>query len=296
MTGLLGLESLATHAAGLRMKTDVEQGYWFSISNRPLLGVTGVEIGLTARADDPQSETNRLNEKGITTVFNSYGTGYRMWGIRLRDLIKGVPSKVDVKGYDPKSKQTVSASRSSKSRRGKAKHGSTGDTLRIVPNKGESTAQLNARADAKLADAQDTAFSGKTVHQHFGTTTTSKAWDASQIRAKLTAARNRLSGVFIENEPWERCFKRYDREHTFFYADPPYWQTAGYDRAFDWAQYQLLAKVMSESKGKIMLSINDHPDIRNLFKDFRIAQFELAYSIGRSKTGKTSGELAICNW
>ena len=50
------------------------------------------------------------------------------------------------------------------------------------------------------------------------------------------------------------------------------------------------------NKGKIMLSINDHPDIRNLFKDFRIAQFELAYSIGRSKTGKTSGELAICNW
>lgn len=83
VTGLLGLESLATHASGLRMKTDVEQGYWFSISNRELLGVTGVEIGLTARADDPQSETNRLNEKGITTVFNSYGTGYRMWGNRL---------------------------------------------------------------------------------------------------------------------------------------------------------------------------------------------------------------------
>ena len=65
MIGLLGMESLATHAAGLRMKTDVEQGYWFSKSNRELLGVTGVEIGLTARADDPQSETNRLNEKGI---------------------------------------------------------------------------------------------------------------------------------------------------------------------------------------------------------------------------------------
>ena len=83
VVGLLGLENLAAHAAGLRMKTDVEQGYWFSISNRELLGVTGVEIGLTARADDPQSETNRLNEKGITTVFNSYGTGYRMWGNRL---------------------------------------------------------------------------------------------------------------------------------------------------------------------------------------------------------------------
>ena len=149
---------------------------------------------------------------------------------------------------------------------------------------------------ARFFYLQHNAFGGKTVHQHFGTATTSKAWDASQIRAKLTASQARLRGVFIENEPWERCFKRYDREHTFFYADPPYWQTAGYDHAFDWPQYELLAKAMVESKGKFMLSINDHPDIRELFKDFRITQLELAYTIGRDKTGKTNGELVICNW
>lgn len=40
-------------------------------------------MALTARADDPQAETNRLNEKGISTVFNSYGTGFRLWGNRL---------------------------------------------------------------------------------------------------------------------------------------------------------------------------------------------------------------------
>ncbi|MEH8092295.1 phage tail sheath subtilisin-like domain-containing protein [Gallibacterium anatis] len=77
------LESLATHAAGLRMLTDVEQGYWYSISNRQLKGVIGVEAPLTARIDDKQSETNRLNAVGITTVFNSFGTGFRMWGNRL---------------------------------------------------------------------------------------------------------------------------------------------------------------------------------------------------------------------
>ena len=77
------LESLATHAAGLRMLTDVEHGYWFSISNRQLKGVVGVEIPLTARVDDVQSETNRLNAVGITTVFNSFGTGFRLWGNRL---------------------------------------------------------------------------------------------------------------------------------------------------------------------------------------------------------------------
>ena len=41
---------------------------------------------------------------------------------------------------------------------------------------------------ARFFYLQHTAFGGKTVHQHFGTTTISKAWDASQIRAKLTAA------------------------------------------------------------------------------------------------------------
>lgn len=76
------LESLATHAAGLRMKVDVEHGYWFSTSNRELSGVIGMEIPLTARVDDKQSETNRLNAVGITTIFNSFGTGFRLWGNR----------------------------------------------------------------------------------------------------------------------------------------------------------------------------------------------------------------------
>ncbi|MDA5607070.1 phage tail sheath family protein [Pasteurella multocida] len=76
------LESLATHAAGLRMLIDVEKGYWFSTSNKELKGVIGMEIPLTARVDDKQSETNLLNAVGITTIFNSFGTGFRLWGNR----------------------------------------------------------------------------------------------------------------------------------------------------------------------------------------------------------------------
>lgn len=76
------LENLATHAAGLRMWGDVNEGYWYSISNHELRGVTGVEFALTSRADDLQSETNRLNAVGITTIFNSFGTGFRLWGNR----------------------------------------------------------------------------------------------------------------------------------------------------------------------------------------------------------------------
>ena len=76
------LEPLSARAAGLRAKVDLDKGFWWSSSNQELMGVIGVERQLSAMIDDPQSEVNLLNEQGITTVFNSYGSGYRLWGNR----------------------------------------------------------------------------------------------------------------------------------------------------------------------------------------------------------------------
>ncbi|MDK4581511.1 DNA adenine methylase, partial [Kingella kingae] len=72
---------------------------------------------------------------------------------------------------------------------------------------------------ARFFYLQHNTFGSKTTGQTFGTATTEKAWNATQIAEQLQAARQRLGGVFIENEPWQRCVKRYDRPHTFFYAD-----------------------------------------------------------------------------
>lgn len=76
------LQPLSIRAAGLRAKVDNDKGYWWSSSNQELVGVLGLERPLTARVDDPHSEVNLLNESGITTVFNSFGTGLRLWGNR----------------------------------------------------------------------------------------------------------------------------------------------------------------------------------------------------------------------
>jgi phage tail sheath protein FI len=76
------LQPLSIRAAGLRAKVDHDHGYWWSSSNQPLLGVIGLERPLTARIDDANSEVNLLNENGITTVFNSFGSGLRLWGNR----------------------------------------------------------------------------------------------------------------------------------------------------------------------------------------------------------------------
>ncbi|MGV2287282.1 phage tail sheath subtilisin-like domain-containing protein [Trinickia sp. YCB016] len=76
------LEPLSSRAAGLRAKVDLDNGFWWSSSNQELAGVIGVERQLSAMIDDPQSEVNLLNEAGITTVFSSFGSGFRLWGNR----------------------------------------------------------------------------------------------------------------------------------------------------------------------------------------------------------------------
>ena len=141
------------------------------------------------------------------------------------------------------------------------------------------------------------AFAGKVSGQTYGTATTRRAWSAEGVADKLHTARLRLQGVHIEHEPWQRCLQRYDRPHTFFYADPPYWQTAGYGCTFGWEEYERLAEAMRTMQGKMMLSINDHPDIRALFAGFNTRELKTTYTIGaKAESRVPRGELVICNY
>ena len=76
------LEPFSQRLAGVICKTDIEKGYWWSPSNQELMGIIGTERPITARINDPNTEANLLNENGIVTVFNSFGTGFRVWGNR----------------------------------------------------------------------------------------------------------------------------------------------------------------------------------------------------------------------
>ncbi len=76
------LEPMSQRLAGVMCAKDNERGYWWSPSNTEFKGIVGTERRLTAMINDPQSEVNLLNEVGVTTVFNSFGTGLRSWGNR----------------------------------------------------------------------------------------------------------------------------------------------------------------------------------------------------------------------
>jgi len=76
------LEPYSQRLAGVICAKDVEKGYWWSPSNTEIKGVVGVERVLSAMINDPNCEVNILNENGIVTTFNSFGTGIRTWGNR----------------------------------------------------------------------------------------------------------------------------------------------------------------------------------------------------------------------
>lgn len=151
---------------------------------------------------------------------------------------------------------------------------------------------------ARFFYLQHHAFGGKVAGQNFGTATTSPTVNLLRIEESLSAAHLRLaSGTTIENLPWSECLTRYDRPHTFFYADPPYWETEGYGVPFPWEEYERFAEAMRTCKGRVMLSINDHPDIRRCFAGFSMHELDIKYSVANaSGAPKTSGELVITNY
>lgn len=140
---------------------------------------------------------------------------------------------------------------------------------------------------ARFFYLQQLAFGGKVQGQNFGTATTAPAG--------LNLLR--LEGVHIENLPWSDCVARYDRTHSFLYLDPPYWETEGYGVPFEFDEYVRMANLASTVKGKMMISLNDHPEIRRVFADMHIEAVDIEYSLGNKHgAGAARGELIITNY
>jgi DNA adenine methylase len=60
--------------------------------------------------------------------------------------------------------------------------------------------------------------------------------------------------------------------------DPPYWETEGYGVSFPMEEYHKIAEAMRTMKGGAVLTINDHPQMRDIFKDFNVESVEINYT------------------
>ena len=150
---------------------------------------------------------------------------------------------------------------------------------------------------ARFYYLQHTAFGAKVSGQTFGTATTARPVNLLRIEEQLSEAHLRLSGVTVEHLTWDACLLKYDRSHSFMYADPPYWKLAGYGVGFGLDQCEKMAELMKTCKSKVMLSINDHEDMRATFNGLNIATTKIKYSVGNSGSGRDEKqELIITNY
>lgn len=150
---------------------------------------------------------------------------------------------------------------------------------------------------ARFFYLQKMAFGGKVESRTFGTATTSPPrLNLLRIEEDLSAAHLRLARTFVENLPWQECIRRYDRPHTLFYLDPPYWGTEGYGVDFDLDQYDQMAALAKSIKGKMIISVNDIPEMRRAFEGLSMEFAEISYTVGGCGKAGMSRELIIRNW
>ena len=143
---------------------------------------------------------------------------------------------------------------------------------------------------------QKNSFGGLVAKQnyHYGVTQPSNfnPWRIPEI---IEQTHRRLARVQIESLPYERVLQRYDRPTTVFYLDPPYWQRKLYKFNFSDDDFQTLEQRLHGIKGRFVLSLDDHPEVRKLFGHWNIERVELAYTAQKA-VGKRYGELLITNF
>jgi len=165
--------------------------------------------------------------------------------------------------------------------------------LQITPPETLTDIQRGAR----FYYLQKLAFGSRVESQRFGTATTAPPkLNLIRLEEDLSQAHLRLSRVSVEQLKWADCVGRYDREHTLFFMDPPYWGTEGYGVPFPLKEYGQMAEMLRAMKGKAIVTVNDIPEMRSAFAGLRTNRVRIAYTVGGAKRAKPTVELIIRNW
>ena len=120
-------------------------------------------------------------------------------------------------------------------------------------------------------------------------------FNPKRIPELLEQTHQRLQRVQIECLPYQEVLARCDRSESFFFLDPPYWNKKLYEFNFTSKDFQELQQILQKLKGRFILSLNDLPEVRELFSDFHIKPVSLAYSAANPK-GRRYAEVLITNF
>ena len=120
------------------------------------------------------------------------------------------------------------------------------------------------------------------------------------ILSKIDSIHERLDKVLVENRDFEKLIKQYDHDGAFFYCDPPYTCGCGYEvTTTEGFAHERLRDVLTNIQGRFLLSYDDSPKIRELYKDFNMIAIERLNGINnkiKDRENKMFKELLIANY
>ena len=150
-----------------------------------------------------------------------------------------------------------------------------------------------------LTDIQKAARFWIAIKESFGTSLDSFGLvpkDIPKAVEFLMEASDRLKRVVIEHLDFEHLIKTYDRESALFYCDPPYYEAEKYypDR-FQPEDHIRLHNALNQIKGKFILSYNDCPEIRELYKGYCMIEVDRTDNLPKVQ-GRRYRELIIKNY
>jgi DNA adenine methylase len=149
---------------------------------------------------------------------------------------------------------------------------------------------------ARFFYLQKNSFGGLVLKQnfHYGVIQNPN-YNPKRIPEILRQTHERLQRVQIECLPYEQILERYDRPTTVFYLDPPYWERKLYKFNFKEQDFLVLAERLRKVKGKFILSLDDHPKVREIFGGFHVQRTEIHYTAQRTPK-RRYGELLIMSF
>lgn len=119
------------------------------------------------------------------------------------------------------------------------------------------------------------------------------------LEQDLEQVRERLAQTFVENRHYSQIVTKYaDKPEVFLYLDPPYYECENYygNGIFSRADYQKISDMLVGAKSKFLISINDAPEIRRIFKRYNIQEVATRYHAGNADKNKVVTELTIMNY
>lgn len=119
-------------------------------------------------------------------------------------------------------------------------------------------------------------------------------FNRNNLVTKILEIAKRKNDISIFNLDVKDFIKRIPSENTFVYLDPPYCEKGKqlYSNYFVHDDHQNLEKIIRNLDVKWVLTYDNNPEIRKIYKGYEIKEFDINYSVAKQRM---ANEIMICD-